>query len=167
MQTFFVRHTERLDISDALRHTLWNERRIAIHYPQDAKGHLGKRDTESIIPADYAGKAKSVLGIFTRLAKTGGYICAQYFGKPELLIGTIKPDSKIKLLRGTWGSSPRHAVLKTLALENTKTLHPRDHLILAACRPQQGTISRWHAIGDTIPIPHPKYRKFQARSQKR
>jgi hypothetical protein len=150
MQTFFIRHTNRLDISETLRQSLWDQRRIAVHYPQDSNGKLSANDNESLNPADYEGKAKSVIGIFTLLGNEGGYVCAQYFGKPDLLIGIVRPKSKIKLLRGEWGSSSRRAVLKSLQLENPKTIHPRDHLVIAACRPQQGTISRWHAIGDTI-----------------
>jgi hypothetical protein len=86
------------------------------------------------------------------LATDGGYVCAQYFGHTELLIGTVPPNTKPVLLRGEWGSIHNHrvAVLKTLQLTNAKPLHPRDHCVIAANRPRQITISPWHAVGDAV-----------------
>ncbi len=150
MQTFFIRHSIGLGISDATRRRLWDERRIAVHYPEDRKGKLQRTDNESLDPADYGGYAKTVMSIFQRLRSEGGYVCAQYFGQSELLIGTIAPNSKMTLLRGERGSSTRPAVLKTLRLADAKLLQPRDHSIIAASRPRQGTIGQWHAVGDAI-----------------
>jgi hypothetical protein len=90
------------------------------------------------------------MGIFQLLRREGGYVCAQYYGQSELLMGTIAPNSKMTLLRAEWGSSTRPAVLKTLRLADAKLLQPRDHSIIAASRPRQGTIARWHAVGDAV-----------------
>src|SRR6266478_5130656 len=150
MQTFFIRHSSSLDISDATRKRLWDEQRIAVHYPHDRNGKFQTTDNDSLDPADYRGYAKTVMGIFQLLRSAGGYVCAQYYGQSELLMGTIAPYSKMTLLRGEWGSSTRPAVLKTLRLANAKLLQPRDHAIIAASRPRQGTIARWHAVGDAV-----------------
>ncbi|MEO7300128.1 MAG: hypothetical protein ABI042_16310 [Verrucomicrobiota bacterium] len=150
MQTFFIRHSSGLNISDATRERLWAERRIAVHYPHDRNGKFTKADNESLDPDDYVGKAKSVMRTFQLLRREGGYVCAQYFGQSALLLGTVAPNAKITLLRGKGGSSSRVAVLKTIQLANTKLLDPHDHSIIAASRPQQGTIGRWHAVGEAV-----------------
>jgi hypothetical protein len=151
MDTYFIRHSESLDISDATRQRLWHERLIAIHYPDDRNGEwVEAADNESLDPADYSGHAKQYMSALHRLATAGGYVCAQYFGHTELLIGTVPPNTKLVLLRGDWGSCQRVAALKTVQLADAKTLHPRDHSVIAASRPRQGTISRWHAVGDAV-----------------
>jgi hypothetical protein len=151
MDTYFIRHTRTLDISEATRKRLWDERLIAIHYPEDRNGQwVEEADNESLDPADYCGHAKQYMSALYRLATDGGYVCAQYFGRTELLIGIVPPDTKLALLRGEWGSRQRVAALKTVQLTNVKTLHPRDHSVIAASRPRQGTISRWHAVGDAV-----------------
>lgn len=150
MQTFFIRHSSGLDISEVTRKKLWAERRIAVHFPEDRTGTLRKTDNDSLDPADYRSHAKTVMGIFQLLRREGGYVCAQYLGQSELLLGTVAPNAKMALFRGKWGSRPRQAVLKTLRLGNVRVLDPRDHSIIAACRPQRGTIARWRAVGDTV-----------------
>jgi len=40
MRTYFVRHTEALDINDETRRRLWDEGRVAIHFPKDRNGKL-------------------------------------------------------------------------------------------------------------------------------
>ncbi len=151
MDTYFIRHSSLLDISDATRQRLWDERLIAIHYPEDGNGEwVEAADNESLDPADYCGHAKQYMSALHRLATDGGYVCAQYFGQTELLIGTVPANTGLALLRGEWGSSQRIAALKTVHLTNAKTLHPRDHSVIAASRPRQGTISRWHAVGDAV-----------------
>jgi len=150
MQTYFIRHSSQLNISELTRQKLWDERRIAIHYPKDLDGELQSVDNNSLNFDDYCGVAKSVMKRFQALGREGGYVCAQYYGQSDLLLGTIVPNSKVKLIHGTWGSSERHAVLKTLQLVDTKLLQSTEYSVIAASRPQQGTISRWHAIGDGI-----------------
>lgn len=150
MQTYFIRHTSSLNISDSTRQQLWDERRIAVHYPHDKDGKLQGTDNQSLKPADYFKNAKHVMTRFQLLRSQGGYVCAQYYGQSELLLGIIAPNSKITRIRGVWGSSERSAVLKTLRLAETKLLQPHDHAIIAASRPRQGTIARWRAVGESI-----------------
>jgi hypothetical protein len=68
MNTYFIRHTRSINISEATRQRLWNERLIAIHYPYDRNGNEQEADNESLDPADYCGKAKQSMGAFCRLA---------------------------------------------------------------------------------------------------
>jgi hypothetical protein len=151
MDTYFIRHSSKLDISQATSQRLWDERLIAIHYPNYRDGSWSDTaDNESLDPADYSSHAKKYMSALHRLASGGGYVCAQYFGHSELLVGTVPPNTKLALLRGDWGSCQRVAALKTVQLTNAKTLHPRDHSVIAASRPRQGTISRWHAVGDAV-----------------
>jgi hypothetical protein len=151
METYFIRHTNNLDISDTTRQRLWDERLIAIHYPYDRNGKLVETaDNESLDPADYSGKAKQNMNALRRLATDGGYVCAEYFGHAELLIASIPANTKLVLLRGEWGSRQRVAALKTVQLTDAKILHPRDHCVIAASRPRMGTISPWHAVGDAV-----------------
>jgi hypothetical protein len=151
METYFIRHTRTLDISEATRQRLWDERLIAIHYPYDRNGTLvDAGDNENLDPADYSGKAKQNMNDLHRLATNGGYVCAEYFGHTELLIGIVPPNTKLVLLRGEWGSSQCVATLKTVQLTDAKTLHPRDHCVIAASRPRMGTIPPWHAVGDAV-----------------
>lgn len=150
VQTYFIRHTSKLNISDLTRQRLWNESRIAIHYPHDGEGNLQDFDNASLDSDDYYGIAKNVMMRFHLLGREGGYVCAQYYGHSELLLGVIAPKSKMTLIHGAWGSCERPAVLKTLQLVDTKLLQPEDHAVIASSRPQQGTFSRWHAVGDGI-----------------
>ena len=150
MQTFFVRHSNGLDVSVQTRERLWDERLVAVHYPHDRNGKLQHTDNDNLDPAEYRGYAKTVMGIFQLLRREGGYVCAQYFGHSELILGTVAPNSKMTLLRGEWSSSSRPALLKTLRLADCQLLQPHDHSIIAASRPRMGTIARWHAVGDAV-----------------
>lgn len=150
MKTYFIRHSESLDISDATRQRFWDERLIGIHYPHNRNFVLDEADNESLDPADYPHNGKRSMNALHRLATDGGYVCAQYFGHTELLIGTVPPNTKLVLLRGEWGSCQRVAALKTVQLTDAKKLHPRDHCVITASRPRQGTISPWYAVGDAV-----------------
>lgn len=151
MDTYFIRHSGTLNLSEATRQRLWNDRIIAIHYPEDCNGNwIEEEDNQSLDPADYCGHARQYMTALRRLATDGGYVCAQYSGRTELLLGIVVPYSKMMLFQGEWGSLKRIATLKGIELTKTKTLHPRDHSVIGASRPRQGTISRWYAVGDGI-----------------
>jgi hypothetical protein len=151
MDTYFIRHSRSLDISEATRQRLWDERLIAIHYPhyRDCKW-VEAADNESLDPADYTGHASQYMSTLRRLATEGGYVLAEYAGYSDFLIGTVAPGSGLALLRGEWGSTRRVAALKTAQLRDVRLLDRRDHSVITACRPRQGTISRWHAVGDAV-----------------
>ena len=80
MTTYFSRHTEVLDVDNETRQRLWEEGRIAIHFPTDKRGEQPE-DSSSVDPVDYSGlPGHSAMKALARLAAEGGYVCAQYHG---------------------------------------------------------------------------------------
>jgi len=152
MKTYFIRHNTGMDISDETRRRLWDEQRIAIHFPQQKNGKLAAKDNASVNPDDYQGQAKKCMRIFEELANDGGYVCAQHYPHEDWLLGLVNPNSKIELFNGKvaerWGD--RTAVLKTLKLTKCRLVKPLDYAVLAVGRPRQGTMSRWHLAGKTV-----------------
>jgi len=153
-RTYFIRHSPGLGIDDDTLERLWDQRRIAIHFPSDKEGRLQEVDNASLDPNDYSGAGKRATRTLVELARNGGYVCAEYRSHDECLIGYVEPESKIQFIKGTWGDatefSGREAILKTLLLKRVKKVDPNNQPILLAGRPRQGTISRWHRIGETV-----------------
>lgn len=147
MTTYFIRHTEALRIDDDTRERLWNERRIAIHYPHDRNGKLQECDNSSIDPADY-DRGRHEMERLVALAKDGGYVCAEHARHNDIQVGWVAPASPIEIIKGHW--SPRSeyperiAKLKTIRLEKVLVVDPATAVSVLAGRPQQGTISQWH-----------------------
>ena len=171
MKTYFIRHTERMDIDEATFDKIVKDDLIAIHFPFDKSGDE-KIDSESIDPDDYFKKnheeAMKTLTQFpkkggyeamktlTQLSEKGGYVCAEYRTVDGAIVGKINPETKIKLLEGKWGNrnqqQGRKATLKTLHLEKVKAIPPSEYLIISLGRPRQGTIRVWHNdnVGERI-----------------
>lgn len=148
MQTYFIRHTVKLDIDDATRRALWEQRRIATHFPDAAVGkEWPARDSTSLDPNDYPRNGRLALGRLLALAASGGYVYAEYFPRREALIGIVEPNSKIELWKGVWGTRNNRAgqvaVLKSIQLKRTIVIEPGRSVVLSAARPRQGTIMRW------------------------
>ncbi len=156
MRTYFIRHTGQLDIDDATRRALWDAHKIGIHYPHcyDKTRVLRDADNESLKPDDYRGAARSAVKALVALARDGGYVCAQYAGQEQSLVGEVKPGSTIELVRGAWGSrsgvAPREAVLKCLHLDRARTINPSQSTAILVGRPRQGTLMRWPNAKDAI-----------------
>ena len=150
MNTFFIRHNTGMGVDDATRQRLWRERRIAIHFPHDRNAKRGARDSSSINPDDYLGTAKSRMRTLVELAKDGGYVCAQHYPHDRWMLGLVRPESKIELLKGRCIDGRRMAVLKTLRLSNVRLVHPLDYAVLSVGRPRQGTVTRWHRAQKTV-----------------
>ncbi len=154
METFFARHTVGLDIDKRTRAKLWEERRIAIHFPHSKDGKLRGRDNRSLKLSDYPGRARRAMRALLTLAKNGGYVCAEHHPQQECLVGYVRPNTKIQLVRGRWGSAngydQRKAVLKSVKLEKVKIMHRCDLALVLVGRPRQGTIMRWPSAKDSI-----------------
>jgi hypothetical protein len=155
MNTYFIRHTESLDIDDHTRAMLFEEKRIAIHFPWTKSNPVGsEKDSDSLNPNDYETSGKKALNALLRLAKNGGYVCAQYYSYNKYLIGKIFPNSKIEIIKGVWGKrydrSGKEAVLKSLQLKQCKLLEPYSYAQIHIGRPRQGTIMKWINCGDLI-----------------
>jgi len=154
MDTYFARHTEGFDVDDRTREAIWKSRRIAIQFPRDKNGDLPESDNSSLNPKDYSGYDRRVLEAFKELSTKGGYVRAQYHGKPGFLAGWIKPDSAIRIVKGRWGNREglqgRVAKLKTLHLDKVRHITAVEALRLVACQPRQGTFMKWRIVGQAI-----------------
>src|SRR6266567_5276734 len=154
METFFARHTIALDIDKMTREKLWEERRIAIHFPHHKDGKLRGRDNRSLKLSDYPDSARRAMRALLALAKSGGYVCAEHHPQQECLLGYVRPNTKIQILRGRWGTvngcEDRKAFLKSIKLEKVKIMHRCDLALVLVGRPRQGTIMRWPSAKDSI-----------------
>ena len=152
--TYFVRHTAALDIDDSTRQMLWDSQRIAIHFPNDSQGILQAQDSESLDPLQYVGSARNAMTALVNLARSGGYVCAQYHGHENSLVGWIEPESKIEILHGRWGAVHnlvgRIAALKAIQLQRVKQITPFSSAAILVGRPRQGTMMRWPSAGQNI-----------------
>lgn len=166
LETYFIRHTEVIAIDDETRDRLWMEKRVAIHYPFDITGDT-TLDSRSIDPNDYQKSAKRNIRALCNLAQKGGYVCAQYYGHNDCVLGFVEPQSDIEIIEGKWRDNPktkgrvsdadqlpdtkdRIAVLKTIALTKVKLVEPEKHAIILVGRPRQGTLMRWPRAGKAI-----------------
>ncbi len=154
MQTYFVRHTTKLDINAETRRRLWRERRIAIHFPHDRAGRLQRVDNSSLDLEDYPPKGRRALKPLLALAGDGGYVCAQHHGHEEVQVGFVPSGSNIQLFEGSWGSrygiEGRPAILKTIQLRKVRIVKPSECVVILVGRPRQGTIMRWPSAGKLI-----------------
>jgi len=155
MLTYYVRHTEDLNIDEHTRNRLWNEEKIAIHYPRDKSGNFPKRpDSRDLGPAHYSGKAAGAIRALRELASEGGYVCAEYAHESKCLLGYISPKSQVNFLEGKWSDKGeykgRKAILKCLNLRKVKALRSADLAIILVGRPRMGTIARWSKAKDAI-----------------
>jgi hypothetical protein len=81
MRSYFVRHTERLLIRDEDLRKLWNQDRIAIHYPTERSG-MGQEDSRGLNPEDYYGKQgrdRTAISRLVELANDGGFVWTESF----------------------------------------------------------------------------------------
>lgn len=153
MHTYFSRHTIGLEIDQTTRDMLWNERRVAIHYPERRDGKIEAEDNPSLDPADYPGRSAGILRVLLELARDGGFVCAQHYGHEESIVGLVAPGTPIDVLSGVWSdrSYPkRTAVLKSVRLTNAKLISPADSAAILVGRPRQGTLMHWWRAGASI-----------------
>jgi len=155
METYFIRHTEQLDIDPKAKASLWESKTIAIHFPHyKSRKSLSGRDNSSLDPSDYRPSDAKAIRALTRLAKAGGYVCAVYAGHSECLLGYVPPGTKVDLMSTTWGDlygyKGRKAILKTITLQKTRIMDRSDlAFVLVGC-PRQGTIMRWPKAKDAV-----------------
>lgn len=153
MDTYFARHNMGVDSKTKSR--IFNERRIAIHFPWTKNNPEGsKNDTRSINPFDYSMSGKKALNALSRLAKEGGYVCAQYENEDNYVVGVISPNSKIEIYKGKWGEknvrAGKVAILKSLKMKRCKLVAPADYAEMHIGRPRQGTLTKWKNCGMLI-----------------
>lgn len=154
METYFIRHTEQLDINEETFNELIKKNLIAIHFPYK-KSQNEKNDSESIDPDDYhLSNNKESIRTFCQLAKEGGYVCAEYRRIAGATVGKVTPNTEIGFLKGEWGERSgqqgRTAILKILPLKQIQHIAADRYLTISSGRPRQGTIKIWRNIGKRI-----------------
>jgi hypothetical protein len=136
---------------------LWNEDRIAIHYPTEKSGPQVV-DSRSLDPEDYYGKQgrdRTAISRLVELARDGGYVWAESFVSDDKTAkaGRVEPGTTIELRDARWNfrgqDIPKRrdvdpVVLKTVTLTKVKPVPRREQVGLRAGRPQQGT---WNVGG--------------------
>ncbi len=165
MTTYYSRHGRRLDVSRDTRRRLWDDRWVAIHFPEQADGSLGIADSESVDPADYPQNAAVNVRALRELAEHGGYVVSEHLGHDEYMVGYVAPNTPVELLRGEWGEYGTHAgrpaVMKGVRLPDAQLLTVAELGPILQRRPAQATLRRWQRAGTEIeelveggPIPH-------------
>lgn len=163
MRSYFVRHTDKLLIRDEDLKKLWDEDRIAIHYPFKELG-VEDEDSRSLEPEDYYGRQdrdRTAISRLVELARDGGYVWTVSFVSEDKTAktGYVEPQTEIVLRDARWDLRGQDvtsrvdgdpAVLKTINLSGVKKVPRREQVGLRAGRPQQGTISYWNVIGNRL-----------------
>jgi hypothetical protein len=150
VNTYFIRHTCKLNIDAPTRGRLINEGLIAIHYPDGPDG-LGTEDVNSLDPAAHDRRGANILRRFLDFSRDGGYVCAEYFNVPGWTLGYVAPCSEVQLLYGHWyNPCDRVAVLKTLKLSRLRRVEEGAAAAMLVARPRQGTFMQWHRAGRNI-----------------
>jgi hypothetical protein len=152
MDTYFVRHTDKLGIDEESFDKLLKKKLIFIHFPFKNSTNE-EEDCISLNPDDYMNKtAKRAIGCLKKLAEDGGYVCAEYRTLKGAIVGKVEPGTSIELNKeGRWRSQPnRIAVLKTLSLTKIKEIEPGKYSKFSFGRPIHGTICQWRNVKERI-----------------
>jgi hypothetical protein len=95
VDSYFARHTEKLSVREEDLLRLWDENRVAIHYPE-YRGILRQTDNESKDPEDYEETAKSAMRCLKELGDRGGYVWTE-----SLVSDSAKSRHRHMITRGT------------------------------------------------------------------
>jgi hypothetical protein len=148
MDVYFIRHTDDMDVDDATRKVLWDNRLVGFHFPFDKEDP--SRDSERTTPEYYTDrKARRALFALNQLARDGGFVFSTHYPhNDQFMLGVVERCSKIAITRGMWGNkyglAPRTACLKTLALDRVRLIQQSDifYGLLKAKTGMFGTIHR-------------------------
>lgn len=143
MGEWFVRHTQEICVSDEDLGRIWEDDRIAVHFPGPG---WRKKDSVSLNPNDYQeGSERDGIRRFVDLAAEGGYVWADSRVDSNSKVGKVEPGSRIEFREGTWTyhHPGRPAKMKTIRITKVRTVPPHEWLNLRAGRPRRGTVSRW------------------------
>ncbi len=161
LKSFFIRHAEKMDVDANDIRQIYEENKIAIHYPGG-----GPADSPSINPRDYNSMAyKKAIKTFAELNRDGGYIWAQFsapfYTPTRVKIGKIAPQS-FQLFTSRWANQFEQnsdgvnirrnagdpAILKTLQMipETVREVLPGQALDMRVARPPMTTLCHWNII---------------------
>lgn len=158
--TYFIRHTEKLGISDVAVSELYSQDKIFIHFPDCKPDDPETPDKESLNPVDYKlpqSAAPSNIKILNELGNKGGIVWAEYYTEKEfIIIGEAAPQEPKVEGKFFWDPKKyparkgKPAVLKVIQLQNVKKIKRGKFMSLEVSRPRQGTLRHWHAVGNKL-----------------
>ncbi len=157
--TYFIRHTDSLAISDEAVSELYSQDKIFIHYPDCNIDDTEKSDNESLNPADYKlpKSAPSNIKVLNELSERGGIVWAEYYTEKKFIyIGEVVPQKPELERKFCWDPKKyparigKPAVLKVIQLQNVKKIKRGKFMSLEVSRPRQGTLRRWHSVGNKL-----------------
>lgn len=164
MESFFARHTKQLSVRDDNLQQLWNQNKLAIHYPDRLDGSKSV-DNDSKLPEEYPDKlpngkrtnAKTAMGTLKELADSGGYVWVENRKYPGVAkVGKVNPQC-IEIFSAQWTYNPEYseregtpAALKTVRIDEPRLIRVGEAIGLRAAKPRQGTIVRWHKCGTRL-----------------
>ncbi|MCE9557617.1 MAG: hypothetical protein K8R88_01570 [Armatimonadetes bacterium] len=151
METYFIRHTWKLNISAEMRAKMVDEGLVGFHFPFGPGPREGLPDVASLDPDDYERSGRLVLKRFHHLAASGGYVCAEFAGTPGWMLGKVPRGSKVELLYGHWREFPhRVAVMKVLRLSQIHRITEGAAAPMLVARPRMGTFMKWAKAGRSV-----------------
>ncbi|MBM3227779.1 hypothetical protein FJZ27_02860 [Candidatus Peribacteria bacterium] len=116
-----------------LQNQLCEKGEIAVHY----------QDIESTDPKFYNKHSQKYIRKFVELANEGGYVCANYPPIKAMIIGKMKPKSKISIDQGL-------PILKRIKLSQWSPVSKEMRALLLVGAPTRATISKWKIIGKSL-----------------
>jgi hypothetical protein len=148
MLSYFIQHTKTLGIRDENLRELWDQGKVAIHFP----GNLDGEDLKSLNPEDYEGSpgartAKASIKCFKELARDGGYVWAQSRISDVVKVGKVEPQ-EVEWFHARWleredlpdeykRKGGKDALLKVLSLSKVKDIRVGQAMGLRAGKPQR------------------------------
>jgi hypothetical protein len=159
-RSYFVRHTESILVRREDLERLWDENRIAIHFPGDTQNT--ELDSESLVPADYQEPyEKGAIGAFAELAEEDGYLWAQSYVSKVAKVGYVKGrredgegavmdrDARWEMRGNSYPGREdgRPATLKTLQMERVVEIEKGMAMHLRVATPLSTPFSRWPSVG--------------------
>jgi hypothetical protein len=151
LDTHYIRHTSKLDVTNETLRRLAEAGRIAIHFPRRPDGSDGDADVRSLDPEDHTPDGGRCLARLHDLGASGGYVCAEYRSIDYCVVGRVAPGSRVEFFDGEWRSRPgRVAVLKSLQLTTFRTIPADAAVPMLVARPRQGTFMKWPRVGRAV-----------------
>jgi hypothetical protein len=155
--SYFIRHTAVLSVQHEDLDRIWEQDKIAVHYPGDGVGP----DSTSLNPDHYEKDSeKRSIRFFKELADNGGYVWAETRYRPTAKVGIVKPQEP-DFVSAVWttstdlryqGKEGSEATLKALQMVKVREVPPGDAMSLRAARPPHTTISPWKICDPMLPV---------------
>jgi hypothetical protein len=131
---------------------LWNQHRIAIHFPGEKSLNSFEAPDLRTLDREKYGDERKAIDRFLELGREGGYIWAETRVAKDAMIGKVLSGTDPKFYEAEWEArhKGKKAWLKTLRLESVKPVPLNKLRALRAQAPTRGTISPWKNVGDLL-----------------